>query len=156
MKDYPRRFLCIILSVIMLINMVPFGVLAENMSMDQNAEAQLKETPDEAYVVEEIVESRSEYIKEFQLSNGMRLAAVYSEPVHYDVDGEWDEIDNTLQLDSTRSTNTYVNTAGEWQVSFPQSLTTDNGVTISKDGFTLNFRMTGEIHAGNLGHGDAE
>ena len=157
MKDSPRRLLCGFLALVFLFNMLPVSVLAEVIGeMDADATVAPVTDPEDVYVVDEIIESRTEYTKEFQLSNGLRLASVYSEPIHYDVNGEWAEIDNTLQTDNTRSEAAYTNTAGDWRVSFPQSLSSDNGVTISKNGFTLNFRMTGELHGTNIEPVDAE
>ena len=39
--------------------------------------------PEEVTVLEEVEESRTEYSKEFKLSNGLYAAAVYAAPVHY-------------------------------------------------------------------------
>ena len=146
-----RRFMRIcslLLTVIMIFNMLPMHAMAEELKqgeMDTEEVAQSVQQED-AQIVDEILEGRSEYIKEYQLSNGLHMAAVYDDAVHYEEDGQWKEIDNTLKLSNTRSGNVYTNTAGLWQVSFPQSLTTRNGISITKDGYTLNFRMSGELH----------
>ena len=142
------RIWSLLLVIIMIINMLPVQALAlETDSVSSNSIAtEDSVSTDPPFIVEEIVERRTEYIKEFRLSNGLQLATVYGYPVHYEENGEWKEIDNTLKLSNTRSGNVYTNTAGVWNVSFPQSLTENNGVSITKDGHTLNFRMTGEMH----------
>ena len=78
--------------------------------------------PEEVTVLEEVEESRTEYSKEFKLSNGLYAAAVYAAPVHYMEDGQWKEIDNTLKTSRIGSLNYYTNTAGVWDVQLPSQL----------------------------------
>jgi hypothetical protein len=70
------------------------------------------------------------------------MAVVYNDPVHYEQDGQWVEIDNTLKA---QLNGTYTNTAGVWDVSFPNQLTQNNRISIAKDGYTLSFGMAGEL-----------
>ena len=99
-------------------------------------------------VVEEHVEGRTEFSKEFLLDNGLNLAVVYDAAVHFEKNGQWEEIDNTLQA---KADGTYTNKAGVWDVAFPQQLTKNNQITITKDGYTLSFGMAGELRQqGNL------
>ena len=94
-------------------------------------------------VVEEDITKRGEYYKEFVLNNGLRMATLYPYAVHYEEDGQWEEIDNTLIADGDH----YTNTAGEWSVSFPKNMNTGKAVSIQKDGYTLQFYMTGELRS---------
>ena len=71
---------------------------------------------DTLQIIREDPERRGEYYKEFVLNGGLRMAAVYADAVHYQKDGQWEPIDNTLKL----SGGAYVNTTGVWQVSLPQ------------------------------------
>ena len=161
MKKRFLRVSSIFLVLSMLINMLPMNVLATEtqaedhviLTEDQNIQANDFATnmhneeslAEDAYVLNEVIEERTEYSKTFRLSNGLNMAAVYSNPVHYASDGQWKNIDNTLQLSTGPSSNTYTNTAGRWLVSFPQRLTENNGVTISMEDYFLSFRMTGEL-----------
>ena len=47
-------------------------------------------------IVGEDTGKREEGAKHFRLSDGLVLAAAYSEPVHFDENGTWVEIDNRL------------------------------------------------------------
>ena len=96
-----------------------------------------------AEVFEEDITKRGEYYKEFVLNNGLRMATLYPYAVHYEKDGQWEEIDNTLIAVGDH----YTNTAGEWSVSFPKSMNTGKAVSIRKDGYTLQFYMTGELRS---------
>lgn len=52
---------------------------------------------DEAQIVSEVTEKRTENSKTFLLDNGTYLLASYGEPVHYkDSNGTWQDIDSTL------------------------------------------------------------
>ena len=145
-------FLC----VAMLIGMLPTQVIAETTQTEslstntatENAQAAEAETYADAIVLGEIVEDRTEYSKDFLLSNGTHVAAVYADPIHYEKDGSWQEIDNTLKLSKE---GTYVNAAGALAVALPQSISKTAPVTVSRDGHELSFFMSGELRTqGNL------
>ena len=144
-----------VLALIMLVNLLPMSTFAQDFQqyLAENAEvtgtavsgetkvSSLEASP--AKIVDEIVENRTEYSKEFLLSNGLHMAAVYADPVHYETADGWAEIDNTLKA----AGGVYRNTAGIWDVSFPQQLGGTNAVTITKDGYTLSFSMAGELRS---------
>ncbi len=149
MKKQFFRLCSMILVLVMVLNTLPLQSFATDLRENLSA-AQLADTAtaSNAVVVEEIPSKRTEYTKEFLLSNGLRMAAVYPDAVHYEKDGQWAEIDNTLK---TNLNGTITNTAGIWDVSFPQNLTGSKYVTITKDGYTLSFAMAGELRQnGNL------
>ena len=148
MKSRLFKTFSLILSLVLLINMLPLNVWAEEMDNVVKFETQTETEPAQAEVLGEITEKRTQYTKDYRLNNGFYVSAVYAEPVHFEEDGKWEEIDNTLKA---HSDGTYGNTAGVWDVRFPQMLTKDRNVTISKDGYTLSFGMAGELrNQGNL------
>ena len=150
------RCVSTLLVVVMLANMVPVQALgnpqAENIGLIEGTEiigtvpSESPGSADEAAIVGEIADGRTEYSKEFLLSDGLHLATVYPEPVHYMKDGKWTDIDNTLVADGKGS---YRNTAGIWDVSFPQSSGSQKAVTITKDGYTLSFGMPQKLSLGS-------
>ena len=151
MNTLQNKIWCVILSLAILVNLLPVSALASETTLEQVVAQHWVEDPpvkatDEASqpleILSEDTSKRGEYYKEFVLSNGLRMASMYAEPVHYSEDGQWKEIDNTLKLAS----GAYTNTAGKWKVSFPQQLTKDKAVTITKDGYTLSFFMAGELY----------
>lgn len=117
-------------------------VVTEESDLDTEADTEV-DAVDGAYIVEEIVENRTEYSKEYLLSTGLHMMTMYHTPVHYEVDGQWEEIDNTLQL----SDGQYKNTEGVWDVAFPEEIDSESPVTITKDGYSLSFYMAGEMYA---------
>ena len=149
------RTLSFVLIIALLWNMLPVSVLGADLraAQDENNTVALvpdimQETqqPEEITIIGELTDRRTENIKEYLLSNGNTLAAVYGNPVHYQEDGQWRDIDNTL---IAKTNGTYVNTAGVWDVSFPQTLSSTNHITITKDGYALSFGMAGQLRLGD-------
>ena len=139
-----KKFLriCSVLIVLaMVINMLPMSSLAAELD---TAETQYinNEISEDVTIVGEVIESRTEFSKEFRLSNGLHMATVYPYAVHYAKGGQWEDIDNSLQL---KLDGTYTNKAGAWNVAFPTALTAQKYISITKDGYTLSFAMAGEL-----------
>ena len=113
MKTYFMRFFSMLLAVVMLINLLPLNVIATELQEEISTSEMSTESTEnnDAYILEEVVEKRTETSKEYVLSNGLHLSAVYADAVHYENDGEWEEIDNTLKLSKNRTGNAYINTA---------------------------------------------
>lgn len=149
------RCVSTLLVLVMLVNMVPVQALGELQAGEIGQISGTKPittTPtistnstESATIVAEVPEGRSEYTKEFLLSNGLHMSTVYAEPVHYEKDGKWEDIDNTLV---TTLDGTYKNTAGPWEVSFPQSFGSSQSISVTKDGYTLSFGMPQKLVSG--------
>ena len=77
------------------------------------------------------------------------MAVVYPEAVHYDKDGQWEQIDNTLKAGGIGSNAVYTTTAGEWSVSFPQQLSGNKRISVTRDGYTLSFGLAGQLRSGS-------
>ena len=83
-------------SVVLLLEMGPAASLAETAENLAAQEAERGPASTTAVLLEEDQEIREENVKYFFRSDGNREAAVYQEPVHYQEDGTWKDIDNTL------------------------------------------------------------
>lgn len=67
---------------------------------------------------------RDASVKHFRLADGRYMAAVYPEPVHYEKDGEWVPIDNTLTKETKEDGFVYyVSKETSTPVSFPATIT---------------------------------
>ncbi len=147
------RLCSMMLVIVMVINMLPMQSIAADFRASLTTDLtdlSVQEDAKDARIVEEITSERTEYSKEFILENGLHMAAVYNDPVHYLEEGSWEEIDNTLKLEGLGTNRVYTNTAGVWDVRFPQQLSRNNAVTITKDGYTLSFGLSGELHSSGL------
>ncbi|MBQ7025577.1 MAG: DNRLRE domain-containing protein, partial [Peptococcaceae bacterium] len=149
MKSWIMKALCWALSLVILVNILPMQALAadleqatdlfesENLQLEMDDNASLVDVE----VVGEVIENRTEFSKEYQLSNGLSLAVVYPEAVHYQKNGQWEDIDTTL----TAKNGMYTTAASPWNVSFPQQLSQNNAITVEMNGHTVSFGMAGEL-----------
>ena len=65
---------------------------AENVNdVTVSSEETETEVNEEAEIVSEIEDMRTEYTKYFRMSDGSYMAAQYAQPVHYEENGEWKE-----------------------------------------------------------------
>ena len=65
-------------------------------------------------VLQEITEKRDRYTKHFMLPEKGTAAAVYPEPVHYETESGWEEIDNRLEAVSKDGKECYQNKASRY------------------------------------------
>lgn len=115
---FKTKTLCVILSLIMLMQIIPLSVFAEENSANTSSNVFLQNAIPEAEIVSEIIEKRDEYTKVYELSDGSFCEMNYFLPVHKLVDGEWVEIydlseehlttiDETVETISERQATTY-------------------------------------------------
>jgi len=147
------KFGSIILTIALLINLLPVQVLGTEIraltSQTDNVISDVANDnePDaigDATIIGESIEKRTEFSKEYRLSNGMDMIVVYPEAVHIQKNNAWEEIDNTLVSDNLRGIGTYRNKNNSWNVSLPQQLNFSNKITVEKDGYIVRFGMAGE------------
>ena len=153
MEKQLRSICSFLLVIVMIFNILPINSLAmeikaEDTSTSISTEI-TQETTEDVHVLEEITDSRTEFSKEFLLSNGLHMAAVYPNSVHFESNGQWLDIDNTLKVSGNGANAKYTNTAGGWNVNFPQRLNGENDIEVTNDGFTLRFHMAGELNQGS-------
>ena len=151
MKNGFLKLCSIIMTLIMLFHMLPHQVLAETLSSGKDISTNsISAEPEkgaalDAEIVEEVIENRTEHSKQFKMSNGLQMAVVYASAIHYEKDNQWKEIDNTLIAAVAEDCDVYTNTAGVWNISFPQKLSSSNFIKVTKDGYTLQFGMAGVL-----------
>ncbi len=92
-----------------------------------------------AEIENEVVEQRSEYTKHYRLTDGTYIAATYKEPVHYQKDGEWCEINNTLILQEVDGESYYVNTASDKKFMLPKEIN-DNSIKFTASTGHRNYK----------------
>ena len=134
------KLLALFLAFVFSLYLVPTEVLAAEIGSQSAVQAEIdtetaaEENPE---IVTELAEGRGRFQKEYLLSNGQRMLAVYPTAVHYEEDGEWREIDNTLRREQRGNEDVYRNTAGAWDVTLPASLDGGGAVELTKDEGTL-------------------
>ena len=98
------------------------------------------QTDSEPQAVEEIVSRRGEFEKHYLMDDGTIKAVVYGAPVHHLVDGEWEEIDNSLTLQGGRyETGEY----SAYQASFAQTAGGEEDLAaMEQDGYRLSWDIS--------------
>ncbi len=100
--------------------------------------------PNESPILEEVEDRREVNTKHFLTADHTYLAAVYPSAVHYEEDGVWKEIDNTLQLQRDETGSEYYgNTASDTHVRFSKYGTEDTLASIERGGLTLSWGLAG-------------
>ncbi len=125
MKNLKRSF--IILIVAMVIGpIIPIKTSAESVEPPRELITEQLEQQEPVGILIEDKEKREENTKVFQMTDRSYQAAVYQYPVHFQEDGEWKDIDNTLQeevdidtdlIETSEATSTEVNSAAETEKS---------------------------------------
>ncbi|MCL2124325.1 MAG: hypothetical protein FWH34_09555, partial [Desulfovibrionaceae bacterium] len=118
-----------------------FSLLTEDLAAAMDTDAPGKES-EVSPIDGEVVDMRDENTKHYRHINGSYTAAMHGGPIHFmDNAGEWQDIDNTLSLDSGRQSAagraTYVPAASGLDIRIPQDFADDQKLTISKDGYTV-------------------
>jgi RHS repeat-associated protein len=142
------RMVAVILTLTMVMNLLPMSAIAEAVAEEQAQWAQQEEPPEgedegwqESPIAAEEEERREESVKHFLLENRSYLAAVYDEPVHYEKDGEWREIDNTLGLEVDEGEQVYTNADSDVDVKIAKRSDAEALVRIESDGYALSWKM---------------
>ncbi|MBQ7247431.1 MAG: RHS repeat protein [Lachnospiraceae bacterium] len=102
-----------------------------------------QEAAPKAAIITEDTGSRDLYNKDFLLSDMSHLAVTYPDAVHYEADGGWNEIDNTLGLYGKEGEEVWRNRANSVIMELPALLTSENGPRISCEEDSFGFSLTG-------------
>lgn len=115
------------LSLLFVFSIIPASAL-DSLSVEETA----------AKIVSEVTEMREESVKYFLCDDGSHIAATYAAPVHYNENGVWKEIDNTL-TPSSKSGETVYSTKGGLNVTVPSDLGSGKRFTATNGGYTISF-----------------
>ena len=139
MKNKLFKLSAFILSLSTVICSIPLTLAAAGDAFESEAvdpipaEDSAAEDENVPFIIGEDNEQRTESIKHFRLSDGSYLMVDYGEPVHYESDGDWLDIDNTLVSRDGR----YENAQGGNKVSFSADEYSDELYTLESDGHRL-------------------
>lgn len=91
---------------------------------------------------------REANIKHFRMTDGSNMAVVYAAAVHFEENGDWVEIDNSLELRNEAENGllpeqVYVNRRNSFGVSLPAALGKERWLRVSNSGHSLSFRLVG-------------
>lgn len=145
-KKIFKQVSMILVSTIFL-NSIPFQVFADGtettapVSTIQQEVQPVKPKPD-SQIIGEIKEKRESNIKYFLKDDLTYEAAIYQEPVHYMVNGKWEDIDNTLVTKKDENNNdNYENKSSSYKVKIAKTTTSNKLVTVQKDKYELAWNV---------------
>ena len=150
-----KKFLSILLTVALCIQIVPITVFAQSRSetdtestvsatSDSIAEAEVP-TPE---ILAEEVSLREENVKHFRMSDGSIQAAQYAVPVHFQKNGVWTDYDNTLtEVEADAEENEgkllknkdLTNQTADYSVRLSKKTNGHKFVRLEKDGYKLSW-----------------
>lgn len=141
-----RKLLSVFLVSLIVMQILPLQVLAESITdaiehkefiEDVLNNPTLENNTSDAEILYEVEEKRDEYTKVYKKSDGTYTAIMTEEPLHYLNDGVWEEINNSMSLNG----NLYTNLDNLFNVEFPESIDSNENLTVEKDGYELSFSV---------------
>ena len=132
-------FLCICMSICVL---QPQHIYASEPDNDYDSIESYEYV--EPTILQEDESKREEASKTFILSDKTYQKVLYSIPVHYEEDGEWKEIDNTLTEDeiatiSSDEVSGYMNKKSKLKIKFSKKMHEENLASISVDKYSIKW-----------------
>ena len=87
------KILCSLLSVLLVMQIVPFSTFAVEESINNSSSTVPTDniSEDTSDILYEVVEKRNEYTKVYKLSDGSYYEVISNEPVHVYNNGRWEE-----------------------------------------------------------------
>ena len=130
------------LGFVMFVEMIPPELVwAASDALASESVTVSEDVPYENTILFEDPSLREENKKEYRMSDGSYKAIVYPQPIHYEENGEWRDIDNTLSLDE--SVGGYTNSASDFTVTFAKKSSSKKLVEIKTDDYKLSWGFVG-------------
>ncbi|SHJ09847.1 RHS repeat-associated core domain-containing protein [Clostridium amylolyticum] len=137
--------LSIFIASVIFINIIPITAKAtEGLWKDEYKLTEDKNNEDitEGLILGEINEKREENIKYFIKDNFTYELAIYPYSVHYNKDGKWEEIDNTIVEELDKDNNKiYKNSNNSFKAEFLSNNKSKELVRLNKDGYELSWSL---------------
>lgn len=138
MKPTQKRLTAILMAAIMIAPACSLSAFAADAAPAPDA------------IVCEDMSQRDENTKVFQKKDGTYVALATGAPVHYQKDGRWTEIDNTLEKARDAQNRTvYTNKSNACSITLPERMDGSQPVTLTHQGYTLSFVLENQQDTSN-------
>jgi RHS repeat-associated protein len=87
----------------------------------------------------ELISERTGNTKTFLRADGSYVVAIYDDAVHYEKDGEFLDIDNSMSFD--KSKDEYSNYANKFTINFPNKLDENKKINLSLEDYSVMWRV---------------
>lgn len=144
-----KKIISTILSILMLMQILPMGVFAEEINLEELTTPNYSTEIGDSYIIGEDISLRDETTKHFRCSDGRYIAATYGYPVHYEKDGKWEELDFTLTDNVDKNGNTvYTTKDGQnYEISVPEDIF-EGALSYSYNGYEISLTYQGIANQG--------
>ncbi|MBO5211837.1 MAG: DNRLRE domain-containing protein [Clostridia bacterium] len=146
MKKRFKILLAFILSIALVVTHIPLISAEEIFGSEVKYNTQQEEITqqnEDAYILGELIEKRSNDTKHFRMSDGSIKACVYPHDVHYLKNGNFEDIDNTLIYDEEKQI--YKNKANSANISLPENFSDGYVEYLTENGF-VKFKLVGSTN----------
>ncbi len=139
-----KKLLAIVLSMAMIITAVPIVASAQTMDLNET-ESVVDGSYDkelDAEPISEIEELRSANEKRFLMSDRSIQAVIYSQPVHYEQDGKWVDIDNSLVssvASDTEDIDGYINKSNDVKIKIAKNSNSEKLVSMKSKDYSISW-----------------
>ena len=144
-----KKIISTILVALLVMQILPLSVFAEELNEEDLTVPNYSTEIGESFIVGEDISLRDEMTKHFRCSDGRYIAASYSYPVHYEKDGQWEELDFTLTDTVDENGNTvYTTKDGQnYAISVPDDIL-DGALSYSYNGYEISLTYQGRANQG--------
>ncbi|MBQ8767460.1 MAG: DNRLRE domain-containing protein, partial [Clostridia bacterium] len=146
------KILSVFLTILLVFQIIPqslISAVAETFSsyedefvVDENFEENNETEQKDLTIIGEDISRRESNVKHYIMSDHSIMAVTYSQPVHYEENGEWVDINNTLSLEDAKDSEDvdgYSNASNDIKVKFAKKADSKKLITIKKDKYSLSW-----------------
>ena len=144
-----KKIISSILVALLIMQILPMSVFAEEINAEELTEPNFDTEIGDSYIIGEDLSLRDETTKHFRCSDGRYIAATYGYPVHYEKDGQWEELDFSLVESVDENGNTVYTTKEDqnYVVSVPEDIFSD-ALSYSYNGYKIALTYQGRANQG--------
>ena len=117
-----------------------YNEYADNKAYQESLLTEVVEAEGEqSEIVCEVPEKRDEFSKTYKRADGSFTSVISKTPIHKLENGEWEEINNTLETNDDAINNI----DGAFDVEFPETISENEQITVSNNGESIAFSVNG-------------
>ncbi|QVK19273.1 hypothetical protein KHQ81_06130 [Mycoplasmatota bacterium] len=139
-----KKILCVLLVLAIVFSTIDIGVFARATSSTgflNHFNKEKERNPRSGKILYEVNSERKKNGKVFRKDDGTYEFVAYKDAVHYQENGVWKEIDNSLQDDETG--NYKKNKKNSFNIKFPKKIKENKSITLNNNGVKLKFNILG-------------
>jgi len=142
-KKVLKKTLSTVMAVLLILEILPLSVFASALERYEHALNVTTELSDEekSPIAFEVTEEREENVKVYQREDGTYTVFASAVPIHYEENGEWKDIDNTLVEKEVSGKAILTNKSNSYKVEIPESLSSNSEIKLSNGESQISFTM---------------